>query len=298
MIDFRKVIDLSGQEGNKQYRNSVFCSYFNEPERLLSLCNAVLETNYTDTAKLNINTLEGMFFDDQKNDISCTIKNHFLILVEHQTSVNNNMPFRCLSYVAELLNKLVKDKQKIYRKALIKFPSPKFFVLYDGDKAEPLKKEMKLSDAFDGDAKSLELIVTAYNINYGLNQPLLVRCNYLNDYSILVGKVKEGIRDGLARRDAIGKAVKFCIANGIMKGYLEEYSEEVFNMLALQWDKDSAIKASFDDGFEDGLQVGRNNGIESVALNMLRRGKSFEDIQADTQLSLKRIEELANMTKN
>ena len=73
-------------------------------------------------------------------------------------------------------------------------------------------------------------------------------------------------------------------------------------MLALQWDKDSAIKASFDDGFddgfEDGLQVGRNDGIESVALNMLRRGKSFEDIQADTQLSLKRIEELANMTKN
>ena len=292
------MIDLSGHEGNKQYRNSVFCSYFNEPERLLSLCNAVLETNYTDIDKLNINTLEGMFFDDQKNDISCTVENHFLVLVEHQTSVNNNMPFRCLSYVAELLNKLVKDKQKIYRKALIKFPSPKFFVLYDGDKAEPLKKEMRLSDAFDGDDKSLELIVTAYNINYGLNQPLLARCNYLNDYSILVGKVKEGIRAGLDRRDAIGTAVKFCIANGIMKGYLEEHSEEVFNMLALQWDKDSAIKASFDDGFEDGLQVGRNNGIESVALNMLRRGKSFEDIQADTQLSLKRIEELANMTKN
>ena len=292
------MIALSGQEGNKQYRNSVFCSYFNEPERLLSLCNAVLETNYTDIGKLNINTLEGMFFDDQKNDISCTIENHFLVLVEHQTSVNENMPFRCLSYVAELLNKLVKDKQKIYRKALIKFPSPKFFVLYDGDKAEPLKREMKLSDAFDGDDKTLELIVIAYNINYGLNQPLLAKCNYLNDYSILVGKVKEGIRAGLARRDAIGTAVKFCISNGIMKGYLEEHSEEVFNMLALQWDKDSAIKASFDDGFEDGLQVGRNNGIESVALNMLRRGKSFEDIQADTQLSLKRIEELANMTKD
>ena len=130
----------------------------------------------------------------------------------------------------------------------------------------------------------------------------MAKCDYLNDYSILVGKVKEGIRAGLDRRDAIGTAVKFCIANGIMKGYLEEHSEEVFNMLALQWDKDSAIKASFDDGFddgfEDGWQVGRNDGIESVALNMLRRGKSFEDIQADTQLSLKRIEELANITKN
>ena len=138
---------MSGEEGNKQYRDSVFCSYFNDPTRLLSLCNAILGTNYTDTSKLNINTLEGMFFDDQKNDISCTIEDHFLVLVEHQTSVNDNMPFRCLSYVTELLNKLVEDKRKIYLKTMIKFPSPQFFVLYDGDKAEPLVKEMRLSFA-------------------------------------------------------------------------------------------------------------------------------------------------------
>ena len=160
---------MPGEGGNKQYRNSVFCSYFNQPERLLSLCNAILGTSYTDPSKLSINTLEGVFFDDRKNDISCTIGNHFLVLVEHQTSVNDNMPLRCLSYVAELLNKLVEDKQKLYRKTLIKFPAPRFFVLYDGDEAEPLKKEMRLSEAFDGDDRSLELVVTAYNINQGID---------------------------------------------------------------------------------------------------------------------------------
>lgn len=293
---------MSGKEGNKQFRNSVFCSYFNEPIRLLSLCNAVLGTDYRDTSKLRINTLEGIFFDNQKNDISCTLGDNFLVLIEHQTSVNNNMPFRCLSYVAELLNKLVTDKQRIYRRTLIKFPTPRFFVLYDGNSAEPLEKIMKLSDAFDGYDKSLELIVTAYNINHGLKQPLLTKCKYLNDYSILVGKVKAGVAQGLTRREAISYAVQFCISNGIMKGYLECHSEEVFNMLALQWDKDSAIKASFDDGFDNGfasgLLAGRNNGIEAVAINMIRRGKSFEDIQADTQLSLKRIEELANSDKD
>lgn len=293
---------MSGEEGNKQYRNSVFCSYFNEPERLLSLCNAVLETNYTDTSELDINTLEGMFFDDQKNDISCTIGDHFLVLIEHQTSVNENMPFRCLSYVAELLNKLVKDKQKIYRKKLIKFPAPKFFVLYDGNEVEPLTREMKLSDAFDGDGTSLELVVTAYNINHGLNQPLLKRCPYLNEYSLLVGKVKEGLRNGLIRRDAISNAVKFCIANKIMKDYLENHAEEVFNMLALEWKLDDALKARFDDGYEDGLeeglQLGQNKGIESVALKMIRRGKSFDEIQADTDLPMKRIEELAALCKD
>lgn len=282
--NFRGGNLMSGEEGNKQYRNSVFCSYFNEPKRLLSLCNAVLDTKYTDVTKLKINTLEGMFFDDQKNDISCTIENHFLVLIEHQTSVNNNMPFRCLSYVAELLNKLVEDKQKIYRKSLLKFPTPRFFVLYDGDAKEPLQREMKLSDAFDGDNKSLELVVTAYNINHGLHQPLLKKCHYLDNYSILVDKVKQGISAGLTRRDAISQAVKFCLANDIMKGYLEFHSEEVFNMLALQWDKDSAIKASFDDGVETG-----ENRLAKLIDILMKNGKQ-EDIQFALNNEVKRNE--------
>ncbi len=281
---------MPGQNANAQYRDSVFRDYFNAPERLLSLCNAVLGTEYRDATKLRINTLEGIFFDNQKNDISCTLENNFLVLIEHQTSVNNNMPFRCLSYVVELLNNLVEDKDKLYHKALIRFPRPKFFVLYDGDAKEPLKREMRLSDAFGGDGSALELVVTALNINFGLPQPLLAKCWYLRDYSTLVGKVKEGIRAGLARKDAISCAVKFCLDNGLMKGYLEEKAKEVFNMLALQWEQDKAIRASYEDG--------RDNGIESVALKMIRRGKSFDEIRQDTDLPLERIQKLADKIKN
>ena len=105
---------------NMQYRNSVFCSYFNDPLRLLSLCNAVLGTNYSDTNELEINTLETSMLSNQKNDISCKIRDNFLILIEHQSSVNNNMPFRCLSYIAKLLDNLIDDRTKLYRKTLIK----------------------------------------------------------------------------------------------------------------------------------------------------------------------------------
>lgn len=275
---------------NPRYRDSVFRSYFNDPARLLSLCNAVLNTKYDNPDELNINTLEGIFFDKQKNDISCTIDNHFLVLIEHQSTVNENMPFRCLSYVSELLNNLVKDKNKLYYKGLIEFPKPKFFVFYNGDKHEPLQRKMRLSDAFGGDSDSLELIVTACNINYGLPQPLLKTCRYLSDYSTLVGKVKEGIRLGLSQRDAISRAVHFCLDNGIMGNYLVEHSEEVFNMLALEWNMDDALQARFEEG--------RDEGIEEVAINMLRRGKSFDDIHADTNLSLERIKELAKNVEN
>ena len=271
---------------NPRYRDSVFRSYFNDPVRLLSLCNAVLDTKYTNPDELNINTLEGIFFDKQKNDISCTIDNHFLVLVEHQTTVNENMPFRCLSYVAELLNNLVKNKNKLYNKGLIKFPKPKFFVLYDGDKREPLQKKMRLSDAFDGDSDSLELVVSAFNINFGLSQPLLQKCPYLSDYSTLVGKVKEGIRLGLSRRDAISRAVKFCLEHGIMGNYLIEHSEEVFNMLALEWNMNDALQARFEDG--------RNEEREAVAIKLIHMGLNFTDIQKATDLPFQRLEQLAN----
>ena len=260
----------------------------------ISHCNAVLGTKYTNPDELSINTLEGIFFDKQKNDISCSIDKHFLVLIEHQSTVNENMPFRCLSYVAELLNNLVKDKNRLYYKDLITFPRPKFFVLYDGDKNEPLQRKMRLSDAFGGDSSSLELVVTAFNINYGLSQPLLENCHYLFDYSTLVGKVKEGIRLGLSRRDAISRAVKFCLDNGIMGNYLVEHSEEVFNMLALEWNLDDALAARFEEGRNEGRDEGINVGIESVALKMLRKGKSFEEVHEFTDLPIQRLEQLAS----
>ena len=285
---------MSGKDGNKKYRDSVFRDYFNELVRLLSLCNAILGTKYSNVYELNVNTLEGIFFDNQKNDISCTIGNNFLVLVEHQTTVNSNMPFRCLFYVAELLNNLIENKDNLYHKALIRFPTPKFFVLYDGDAKEPLQRTMRLSEAFNDDNSSLELVVTTYNINHDLEQPLLSKCRYLREYSILVGKVKEGLRSGLTRKEAISRAVKYCLDNGLMKGYLEKKSQEVFNMLALQWEQEKAIRASYEDGRDDGI----SEGIEKVALKMIRLGKPLEDILQITDLPLEKIKKLADGLKN
>lgn len=276
-------------DANAQYRDSVFRSFFNEPTRLLSLCNAVLGTDYSDPSKLEINTLEGIFFDCRKNDISCSIDHHFLVLVEHQSSVNNNMPFRFLAYVTELLGKLVTDKRKLYKESLIRFPAPKFFVLYNGNEFEPVKKIMRLSDAFGGDSSSLELTVTAYNINREVNSPLSGKCPYLRDYSTLVGEVKDGLAEGLSLRDAIIRAVKFCIDNGIMRDYLVEHSEEVFDMLALEWNLDDALVARF----EDGEECGRAKEREALAIKMLRKGKSFDEVHEFTELPFQRILELA-----
>ena len=288
----------SSSKANKQYRNSVFCSFFNDPIKLLSLCNAILDTDYSDVSELEINTLETSMLSNQKNDISCKIRDNFLILIEHQSSVNNNMPFRCLSYVTTLFDDLIDGKNKLYRENLIKFPSPKFFVLYDGDKDEPLRKEMRLSEAFDDNDPALELVVTAFNINYGLDQPILQKCPYLREYSTLVGKVKQGLASGLSLRNAIIRAVNYCIDNGVMKEFLLANQKEVFNMLALQWNINDAKAAwqeeAREEGMQQGIGIGEIQKSEEIALKMLSKGKSFEEIQEFTDLTIQRIQELSD----
>lgn len=258
---------------NPQFRDSVFRDYFNDKVRLLSLCNALLHTDYKDPELLEINTLQGNFFSGQKNDISCRIDNKWLILVEHQSSINPNMAFRCLLYVSQLLNNLVTNKDSLYQGELLIFPEPQCFVLYDGDDSEPLTKKIRLSDSFHIGTGKLELVVTSYNINYGLNQQLLKNCSYLNNYSTLVGKVKQGLRAKLSRRDAIIQAINWCIANNIMAEYLTIKRDEVFSMLDLQWDFDEAKHAWF--------QQGEKSGGEKKLLENLRSVMSKLNTNAD-----------------
>ena len=158
------------------------------------------------------------------------------------------MAFRCLLYASQLLNNLVTNKDTIYQGELLLFPEPQCFVFYDGDDVEPLMKEIRLSDSFINPTGKMELVVMSYNINYGLNQPLLQNCRYLNNYSTLVGKVKQGLRAKLSRRQAIIQAINWCIANDVITDYLTAKRDEVFSMLDLQWDLEEAKVAWFKQG--------------------------------------------------
>ena len=94
----------------------------------------------------------------------------------------------------------------------------------------------------------------------------------------------------LSRRDAISRAVKFCLDKGIMGDYLVENSKEVFDMLALEWNLDDELQARFDEGYEDG----RNEEREILALKLIQRGRPLDEIHEDTGLPLHRLEQLAN----
>ncbi len=153
---------------------------FNDKEALLSLYNAVGQTDYRDASQLEIVTLENAIYMNMKNDLAFLI-NLELNLYEHQSTWNPNMPLRDLFYVAREYEQLIR-KDTLYSSRLIRLPVPRFLVFCNGKMLEQAERiVLKLSDSFEKatDDPELELKVTVLNINAGCNEALMNACRLL-----------------------------------------------------------------------------------------------------------------------
>ena len=120
---------------------------FTAPEELLSLYNALSGSNVLPGAPVVIATLEDVLFTERRNDIAFVIEDKIVILLEHQSSVCENMPLRLLIYIARVYEKLI-EKEAVYKTKLLKIPKPDFIVLYNGADPFPDEKTLRLSDAY------------------------------------------------------------------------------------------------------------------------------------------------------
>ena len=109
------------------FKDSLFRHIFNDKQRLASLYAALTGRHIT-PKEITITTLHGVFFNDIKNDISFRIGGRDIILMEHQSSWNPNMPLRMLWYIAKLYNRQIDSQEVIYRSRIIKIPAPEFYV--------------------------------------------------------------------------------------------------------------------------------------------------------------------------
>jgi hypothetical protein len=132
---------------NRRYKDSVFTLFFSNPDLLRNLSNALSGTDFDKQTPVTINTLSGVLFMKRKNDISFVVGDRLIVLVEHQSTLNKNMPFRFLIYIARLYEAII-DMSAVYQEALIPLLRPEFIVFYVGK--EPMDDEviMKLSEAF------------------------------------------------------------------------------------------------------------------------------------------------------
>jgi len=271
-------------EVNTKYKDSVFSFLFSNPEALRELYSALEGVTLPPDAPVSINTLSDVLYMGQVNDISFTIDNRLVVLLEHQSTINPNMPLRLLIYIARVYEKII-DRRKAYRTGLEKIPSPEFIVLYNGVKPYPERAELRLSDAFKdaadlksaaGSAAALELVVKVYNINKGYNTDLARKSRTLEGYSEFVERIRENGKT-MAKEESVKAAIKQCIEKNILRTFLETNSSEVMNMLITEWDLDEAISVNREEAWAEGREEGRGEGEKRI-IELWKSGKSLEEV--------------------
>ena len=253
------------QEVKRTYKDSVFVTIFHDKSKLIELYNALFDTNYDESAPIDIVTIKDVLFRTLKNDVAFVLGGRFVVLVEHQSSINENMPLRDLMYISTVLKRMI-DTTRLYREKRLMIPRPEFIVFYNGTKDFPAYQELRLSDSFLGEKQkdeedALQLIVKVYNINTKKNSEILGRCETLRQYSRFVEIMRSYKEDSELTNDVIVEVLDKCKKEGILTEFLDKYGTEIVEMLFKELTREEDLEISRLDGYEEGFNSGERAGF-------------------------------------
>ena len=254
--------------------------------------------------KLERKVIEQALYKTFNNDVSWEINGKLIVLVEHQSTVNENMPFRCLEYVTRIYEGIVPVKQR-YAEKVYKIPNPDFYVVYVGKNKLPQEQELHLSDAFyEKDGSKMELVVKVKNCSDSKILPISRTCDILKEYCQFI-EIVEHTYNKLFPKRSFKKAIEEAISQGILADYLDRKSREVINMLCAKYDYKMDIAVKQEEAYEDGLNAGMKSGIEKGARenaienakNFFKNGVSKEIIAKSIKMSLDEVENILKETE-
>ncbi len=304
------------QEVKRTYKDSVFVTIFHDKLKLIELYNALFDTNYDESAPIDIVTIKDVLFRTLKNDVAFVLGGRFVVLVEHQSSINENMPLRDLMYISTVLKRMI-DTTRLYREKRLMIPRPEFIVFYNGTKDFPAYQELRLSDSFLGEKQkdeedALQLIVKVYNINTEKNSEILGRCETLRQYSRFVEIMRSYREDSELTNDVIVEVLNRCKKEGVLTEFLDKYGTEIVEMLFKELTREEDLEISRLDGYEEGFNSGERAGFSKgeragfskgeragaeqkqceIAKSLRESGIPIDVIAKNTGLSEKEIAEL------
>ena len=259
---------------NLQYKDRLFRLLFGREEykeNVLSLYNALNGSDYKDVSELELYTIEDVIYIKMKNDVAFILES-FLSLWEQQSSYNPNMPLRGLMYFGKMYDKYIKTNElNIYGKRLLKIPTPRYVVLYNGEDDTPSVEYLRLSDAFINPDKSGDFEWTAvlYNLNRGKNDELRIKCDVLDGYMILVEKIRENLKLTSDVAKAVDAAVVSCIDADILRDFLLAHRAEVVDMVLTEYDEKSFVKGMKEEGRQEGIEEGLRKGLREGRQSLL-----------------------------
>ena len=99
---------------NREYKSSAFTAYFSNPKRAAELFRALDHAMDIGPEDIHFTTLKGVLFMARKNDLAFTAGAKVLVISEHQSTINLNMPLRDAIYFGRTLERLIPSRD-IYR---------------------------------------------------------------------------------------------------------------------------------------------------------------------------------------
>lgn len=282
---------------NRAYKDTLFRDLFGNPDRkeyTLSLYNALAGTHYVDTEALELTTIEGILYLGYKNDVSFVLAED-MVLWEHQSTPNPNMPVRGLMYFAQLYRRYIdaSDQSELSSRRL-ELPTPRYYVFYNGTSERPEREVLRLSDSFGGRAGDVEVTVTVLNVNEGKNSDIMDACRELRGYAHLTALFREFVATK-GPRAAMDAAVDSCVHDGFLVDYLRLRRSEVIDMLLTQWKEEEyhelLRREAYEDAYEearkevygeafakgrtDGFEKGREDGFEKGREDGYAKGQEY-----------------------
>jgi predicted transposase/invertase (TIGR01784 family) len=278
----------AGFNANRKYKDSVFTLLFGNVEALRQICETIFGKDYSPDMEIVLMTITNVFRNGRRNDLSFVLDDKLVVLIEHQSTINENMPLRMLFYIVLVYEEYLRrfrDKDILYTQTMFKIPEPVFIVFHVGDDMPEEKRVLRLSDMFAKNGlrtpesvACLELVVTVYNMNKGHNPEIAQGSPLLGGYATFIFMVQENQKNGMSREEAIQKAVFDCINQNVLKEFLEQHRGEVISMLLEEWNLDDAVAVAKKDGSEERAM--------KIAKRMKDEGKSIDEIIRMTDLTV------------
>lgn len=114
---------------NRKAKDTFFKKVYESEERQRKLAADLLGL---ESGKVSAANVRPVLFGNKENDLAFLCDDIFYIMMEEQSSVSPNIPYRMLEYIVAGLRSTVDSERLLYGKGRVYFPVPKLYLLQIG----------------------------------------------------------------------------------------------------------------------------------------------------------------------
>jgi len=130
----------------------------------------------------------------------------------------------------------------------------------------------------------MKRLLELYNAIEGTSykDPNIININTLE--GVLFANRQNDISSGNPLKEAIEKAVLYCIDKGILRDYLKQNSSEIVNMFNIEFNLKDALAVRYEEGIEEGIARGEAKGMKKL-LTLLEKGIPLAEAKRRLEIS-------------